>query len=108
MPNYYDQVSAPRIDLNGQEQFDPAVGERPETEYSNREIPVRFIPATQLLRPAGTSPGLLPDGGLNLGAGTSRLSGVGSGGAGSPKGAPKSSTKGKVDGKKNNSNSTKG
>ena len=70
MPNaYYPQTSAPTIDLGGQEQFDPAVGETPEMEAMDREIPVRFIPASQLIAPAGTSPDLKPAGNLSLGQG---------------------------------------
>lgn len=32
MPTYYPNVSGQRIDLGGQEQFDPASGETPESE----------------------------------------------------------------------------
>jgi len=56
-----------------QEFWDPAAGERPEGEAMDREIPVRFIPATQLIKPAGTSPGLQPGGGGQQGPGNSPL-----------------------------------
>jgi hypothetical protein len=56
-----------------QERFDPAIGETPESEAVDREIPVRFIPATQQQRPAGTSPGLQPGGGGQQGPGNSPL-----------------------------------
>lgn len=46
---------------------------RPEMEHSDREIPVRFIPATQQQKPAGTSPGLMPGGAGQQGPGNSPL-----------------------------------